>query len=103
MVDREALTEGVADVLYATGYFTPTDVERVAAEVVDAVLALPVVVDDATVERAAQALSDDCERGYRGHWCDEWQQDGGCECCRRAARAALEAALSPQPREGEQR
>lgn len=55
-------------------------------------------VTDEMVKRAALAVSDQLDGGYRGHSCAEHDEHGrGCERCREIARAALTAALAQKP------
>jgi hypothetical protein len=68
------------------------------AKKAEAALAAARQVDEAMVERAAEAISDGFEQGYRTHWCAEWDYEpgSGCDRCREVARAALLAALNAE-------
>jgi hypothetical protein len=45
-----------------------------------------------TSSEAGEAISEFFERGYRSHWCAEWQAKGRCQLCADAAQIALSAA-----------
>jgi hypothetical protein len=49
-------------------------------------------LDDGAMTRAADALGQAFKRGYRPHWCDEWDDGDGCELCWAAAADVIRAA-----------
>lgn len=49
-------------------------------------------LDSAALTRAAEALGAATERGYRGHFCAEWDEGDGCTICWSTAAAVLRAA-----------
>lgn len=49
-------------------------------------------LDYAAHARAQEALSDALERGFRPHWCDEYDEGDGCTICWDIAAAVIRAA-----------